>query len=132
MGLSRIRMELARVKGFPEGSRWHGYEVIAPLTGGGLLDAEAWPAAGDRCTVRRFRDGEEEWGRHQGASGMARIDPTRVLSVTSTQPTMNSAAATVAASMCSPRRSTLHNSVSTGWVSWIWLTRIVPASAMPR
>ncbi len=36
MALTRIRMELARTDGFPEGSRAHGYEFVAPLTADGI------------------------------------------------------------------------------------------------
>ena len=37
--LTRIRMELARMEGFPEGSHAHGYEFVAPLTANGHIDA---------------------------------------------------------------------------------------------
>jgi hypothetical protein len=62
--LKRITLHLARSKDFPEGSRRHGYEFVAPLDEAGFLDAEAWKAARDLCTVRRFwADEEEQRGR---------------------------------------------------------------------
>ena len=36
--LNRIRLELARTDGFPEGSNRHGYEFVAPLDGKGHID----------------------------------------------------------------------------------------------
>jgi hypothetical protein len=58
--LMRIRMELARTDGYPEGSHLHGYEFVAPLTGDGHIDAAAWRAKKEKCTVRRFWKGEPE------------------------------------------------------------------------
>jgi hypothetical protein len=60
--LSRIVLHMARNADFPEGSRQHGYEIIAPLDAGGHLDAEAWRSMRQRCRVRRFWAGEP--GRH--------------------------------------------------------------------
>ncbi|HWA04588.1 MAG TPA: hypothetical protein VG819_13790 [Rhizomicrobium sp.] len=60
MVLTRIRLELGRMEGFPHGSPVHGYEFVAPLTEDGHIDVEAWREAKDRCTVRRFRDGEDD------------------------------------------------------------------------
>jgi hypothetical protein len=57
MSLKRIRLELARTPEFPDGSRFHGYEFIAPLDAKGHLDSSAWPKAKAACTVRRF------WGQ---------------------------------------------------------------------
>jgi hypothetical protein len=57
MTLYSVRLELARTKEFPEGSSAHGYEFVAPLDKTGHLDAEAWPQAKKRCTVRRFQSG---------------------------------------------------------------------------
>lgn len=54
MGLYLIRLELARSKDFPEGSRNRGYEIKAPLTEDGHLDETAWRTVKDECTVRRF------------------------------------------------------------------------------
>lgn len=67
--LMRIRMELARTDGFPEGSPLHGYEFVAPLTRDGHIDAAAWHAHKEKCTVRRFWKGApDELGalRHVG------------------------------------------------------------------
>lgn len=64
MGLSRIRLELARTKEFPEGSSRHGYVFIAPLTENSHIDAKAWKEFKDRCHVTRFwGDEEPEHGR---------------------------------------------------------------------
>jgi hypothetical protein len=61
--LKRVTLHLARSKDFPEGSRRHGYEFIAPLDQAAHLDAEAWKNARHMCTVRRFwADEEEEHG----------------------------------------------------------------------
>lgn len=61
--LSRIVLHLARDKGFPEGSRRHGYEIVAPLDASGHIDAAGWRAARNRCRIRRFWAGEDEFGR---------------------------------------------------------------------
>ena len=64
MTLKNIRLELARSKEFPDGSADHGYLLKAPLLADGHLDAVAWKAERDLCTVRRFWGGaEEELGR---------------------------------------------------------------------
>ncbi|RUW88846.1 hypothetical protein EOA13_15410 [Mesorhizobium sp. M7A.F.Ca.US.011.01.1.1] len=55
-----VRLLLAREKGHPEGDREEGYDVLAPLTGEGRLDAEAWKSHKASCRVRRFRNGEED------------------------------------------------------------------------
>lgn len=59
MSLNRVTLHLARSKDFPAGSAAHGYQIIAPLTDDGLLDAEGWAAAKAECTVRRFWGDEE-------------------------------------------------------------------------
>lgn len=59
MSLSRVRLELARSKEFPDGSKQHGYEFVAPLTADGHLDDAAWKTAKAKCTVRRFTAGED-------------------------------------------------------------------------
>jgi len=69
MNLNRIRLELARTPEFPEGSRLHGYEFVAPLTRDAHIDPAAWVQVKDRCKVVRFWPGEErELGvlRHVG------------------------------------------------------------------
>ncbi|NWH09308.1 MAG: hypothetical protein HXY22_11815 [Alphaproteobacteria bacterium] len=60
MGLKRVRIELARSPGFPEGSRRHGYEFVAPLDDEGHLDAAAHRLHKSDCKVRRFWGDEEE------------------------------------------------------------------------
>ncbi len=54
MPLNRIRLELARMDGYPNGSSAHGYEFVAPLDADGHIDAAEWQAQKDRCWVRRF------------------------------------------------------------------------------
>jgi hypothetical protein len=51
VGLHRIRLELARERGHPEGSATHRYDVVAPLDGEDHLDAAAWRAHRDQCRV---------------------------------------------------------------------------------
>jgi len=58
--LSRIVLHLARSHDFPQGSDAHGYEIVAPLTESGRLDAEAWKDIRTQCTVRRFWGAERE------------------------------------------------------------------------
>lgn len=58
--LTRIRLELARSKGHPDGSSRHGYELVAPLDEAGHLDAAAWKGLRERCRVRRFWGAEDE------------------------------------------------------------------------
>ena len=62
MTLSRIRLELARDRDFPEGSRHHGYEFVAPVDMAGHIDPEAWKENRQRCRVHRFWGSEEEVG----------------------------------------------------------------------
>jgi len=62
--MKRIRLELARNPKFPQGSRNHGYEIVAPLTADGHLDLHAWPKVKDKCTVRRFWQGEDDENGH--------------------------------------------------------------------
>lgn len=63
MGLSLVRLELARDADFPEGSRRHGYEFAAPLDADGHIDAVHWKSERQRCTVRRF------WGDEPDEQG---------------------------------------------------------------
>ena len=58
--LNRVRLELARSEGFPDGSSRHGYEFVAPLDANGHIDADAWRRTKERCTVTRFWSGEDE------------------------------------------------------------------------
>ena len=59
----RIRLNLARSKQFPAGSDRHGYEFVAPLDADGHIDLAQWQKHRANCGVRRFWDGEEEYGR---------------------------------------------------------------------
>lgn len=66
--LKRIRLDLARSKDHPNGSSSCGYELVAPLDRVGHIDVEAWKTLRDRCSVRRFWQGEEEktgWLAHK-------------------------------------------------------------------
>lgn len=61
MTLSRIVFRLARNPGteFADGDDHRGYTLVAPLTEDGMLDAEAFKANRDKCTVRRFAPDED-------------------------------------------------------------------------
>jgi len=56
----RIRLNLARSREFPQGSRRHGYEFVAPLNASGHIDAALWEQHRDACRVRRFWEGEPD------------------------------------------------------------------------
>jgi hypothetical protein len=60
--LKQIRLELARDRDYPAGSRDRGYDLIAPLDGEGRIDLPSWKSLRDRCRVRRFWAGDEEIG----------------------------------------------------------------------
>ena len=62
MTLKQVRLELARDPEFPNGSREHGYIMIAPLDDDGRILAEEWREVKERCRVVRFWGGEEEIG----------------------------------------------------------------------
>jgi hypothetical protein len=64
MTLKKIRLELARDHDFPEGSRDHGYEFIAPLGADDMLDPAAWKARRKECRARRFWGPDEEDAGH--------------------------------------------------------------------
>lgn len=64
MALSKIRLEMARNKEFPQGSSLHGYEIVAPLTKAGHIDAEAWRKHRADCRVKRFWGDEEDETGH--------------------------------------------------------------------
>lgn len=55
-----IRLLLAREKGHPAGDPTKGYDLLAPLDEGGLLNAAEWRAHQADCRVRRFQAGAEE------------------------------------------------------------------------
>jgi hypothetical protein len=78
--LRKIRLELARGPGFPDGSSQHGYEFLAPLRADGHIDPEAWHGAKDKCTVRRFWQGEDDSHghlRHVGTGWLFHYDMDR-------------------------------------------------------
>jgi hypothetical protein len=58
--LRRVRLELARDRDFPDGSKERGYDFIAPLDRAGHIDFDAWKELKDRCRVRRFWAHEAE------------------------------------------------------------------------
>lgn len=63
MSLKLIKLELARSSEFPNGSRAHGYEFVAPLDADGHIDPAVWRDARDRCRVHRF------WGSQSDEAG---------------------------------------------------------------
>ncbi len=68
MPLMNVHLELGRTREAPLGDPRHGYEFVAPLDAHGHLDSQLWASQKDKCTVRRFRPGEERKGllRHVG------------------------------------------------------------------
>ena len=62
--MKRIRIELARNEGFPNGSSKHGYEIIAPLDANNHLDHGAWRKLREKCRVVRFWGTEEHQVGH--------------------------------------------------------------------
>ncbi|MGB5215432.1 MAG: hypothetical protein WBN88_17515 [Anderseniella sp.] len=59
MTMKQIRMELARDKDFPQGSRQHGYTLMAPLDNMDRIDAAEWKASREKCRVTRFWGSDE-------------------------------------------------------------------------
>jgi hypothetical protein len=58
--LKRIRLELAREPGFPDGDPHRGYEFVLPLDKSGHIDLPAWERDKLACTARRFWSGAPE------------------------------------------------------------------------
>ncbi|MBI3437509.1 MAG: hypothetical protein HY054_02430 [Proteobacteria bacterium] len=59
----RIRLELAREPGHPDGDRGIGYTIVAPLQPDGRLDVDLARAHRDDCGVLRFKhDADVEEG----------------------------------------------------------------------
>jgi len=52
--LKRIRLELARAAGSPEGEPNYGYEFVAPVDASDRLDTTTWGEVAQLCTMRRF------------------------------------------------------------------------------
>ena len=57
----KIRLELAREPGHPQGSRATGYELVAPLDESGRLSPESWRQNRELCRIRRFHEGENDF-----------------------------------------------------------------------
>ena len=55
-----IRLVLAREPDHPEGDREEGYDLLAPLTDEGRLDAADWKTHAAVCRVRHFRPDEND------------------------------------------------------------------------
>lgn len=55
-----IRLALAREPGHPEGEAGYGYDIVAPLSEDGLIDAATFKEHRDVCRVRKFRPGAED------------------------------------------------------------------------
>ena len=60
MTLKKVRLELARDREHPEGSKRHGYEFVGPLDEEGRLDPVLWKKYRERCRVRRFWQNEDD------------------------------------------------------------------------
>ncbi|UXN66091.1 hypothetical protein N8E89_23015 (plasmid) [Phyllobacterium sp. A18/5-2] len=56
----RVRMVLAREKGFPAGDPNEGYDLLLPLDETGRLDPAEWRNHKLLCRVRRFRPNRED------------------------------------------------------------------------
>jgi len=70
MALTRIVMRLARNPGYPDGDHEQGYVITAPIDAEGRLEVAEWRREKPRCTVVRFKRGEERdadgWLTHRG------------------------------------------------------------------
>lgn len=79
-GFRRIRLELAREKGFPDGSREFGYVFTAPLDADGKIEPTLWAKHRDLCRVVKFRPDEADENGHlvrrPGGSWAFRYDIT--------------------------------------------------------
>lgn len=62
--LKRVRLELARDHDHPTGSHQHGYDFIAPIDENGHIVAEEWKRLRDRCRVKRFAPGDQDYVGH--------------------------------------------------------------------
>ena len=59
MTVKQIRMELARDRDIPQGSREHGYILLAPLDNMDRIDAVEWKSNREKCRVTRFWGSDE-------------------------------------------------------------------------
>lgn len=77
----RVRLELAREPGRPQGSRNTGYEFLAPLDDAARLSPQLWKQYREHCRVRRFCEGEDDrigrLARRPGGSWYFDYDPER-------------------------------------------------------
>lgn len=69
MTLMRVHLELAREPGHPDGSRAHGYDIVAPIDAAGHLNLEEWRSTREQCTVRRFWPNEVDKHGHLTHNG---------------------------------------------------------------
>ena len=60
MTLSKIRMEMARSREYPEGSALHGDEFVAPLNSAGQIGIVDWHQQRTKCRIRRFWEGRAD------------------------------------------------------------------------
>ena len=59
----KIRLELAREPGHPEGDHGVAYTILAPLDSESRIDAKLWKQHREACRIARLRpDLEEQWG----------------------------------------------------------------------
>jgi hypothetical protein len=59
MSLTQVILRLARNPGFPAGDDSQGYIINAPLDDAGRLSVAEWQDVRDRCSVIRFKPGED-------------------------------------------------------------------------
>jgi hypothetical protein len=82
----RIRLELARETGHPEGESGIAYIVVAPLDDNGHIDAAAWKQHREACRIARLRPDKDtdlghlvhrpggSWAFHYDISGDAPVE----------------------------------------------------------
>lgn len=63
-GFRKIRLELARERGHPEGDSHIGYVLIAPLDAASRIDPETWKDHREASRVVRERPGEPDQAGH--------------------------------------------------------------------
>jgi hypothetical protein len=60
----KIRIELAREPGHPEGDAGVAYVIVAPLDATDRIDPELWRTHREACRITRFRPKEEDEHGH--------------------------------------------------------------------
>jgi hypothetical protein len=60
----KIRLELARERGHPDGDRHIAYTLVAPLDAASRIDAESWKGHRDAARVVRQRPNEPDQAGH--------------------------------------------------------------------